>query len=245
MMLTAVLLAACSPSTSSTSVQSPSTIAPTSAPLTGSVTINTPPDGAIIYSETVVVSGTAQNVPDNHFLVKLITAEDKTLAIVTANIDSGGNWSAEIVHGYAGEPTEVTISALPDYAGAPIDDDYAEGSIVISGRSYRPEGTYGGITAPLDGASVGGDTLQVSGTASGVFENQFTVELRSPDGKAISTQHVTLNNPNVIDEMPWETDLPTNGYLGPAEVRAYATSAKDGSEIPLGSAKITVTAAAG
>lgn len=234
-----LLLTACSPAAPI------ATVLPSPLPLTGSVVIDNPPDGAIIYSELLYMSGSAQSVPGNQFQIVLTGVDDQTIAQTTVQIGSDNKWKLELPHGYTGDPTEVTVTARANYPGAPADSDYADESIVLSSKDHRPEGTFGRITSPDEGSTVGGDMIQVTGTASGVFENQFTVEMLDDKGNSLARQAVALFNPYIIDEMPWTVQLSIGKYLGPAEIRVYTKSAKDGSDVPIASVKVTVTADAG
>jgi hypothetical protein len=69
--------------------------------------------------------------------------------------------------------------------------------------------------------------------------------LETPDGEEVSGIVITVENPGMMDEVPWQADIPTNNYRGPAVLRAYYHSAKDGSVITLGTVSITVAEAAG
>jgi hypothetical protein len=233
------LLAACGP------VTPVATPMPTTPAVTGTVEIEYPPAGTVVYSEVLQLSGMAQGVPDNQFAIQLTGADEKSMGRATAQVNPDGTWTVEMVPGYTGEPMEVTILALPIYDGAPPNSDYTISPIVLAGSSYRPEGVFGSVTLPSEGEQVGGDSIEVSGTASGVFENQFQVELRAPDGSVVTSQGVTLVNPYFADEVPWVIELATNGYTGPAEIRAFTNSPSDGSEILLGSVNVTITQDAG
>lgn len=232
-----LLAAACGPG------QPEATPTPTAPALTGSVAILLPASGAIIYSEVLNVSGTANSLPNNQFTLQLENIDGDTVNQSVITVAENGNWEVELTHGYSGEPSEFTILALP--TNGATSDDYDAASVVIAGNSYRPEGTFGSIISPADGSTIGGDSVEVTGTASGLFENEFVLALVDSNGNEVSRQNVTVYNPNFIDDMPWTAELATAGYLGSATIRAFAISARDGSEIPLDSVSVTVSDAAG
>lgn len=216
--------------------------ATTEPTLQGTVNITTPVSGSIIYSESLWLEGNAENVPQEGFKMRVVTAEDTVLA-ETIIQPQDGRWQIELVHGYTGDPTEVSVYALP--VDESVTQDYDIETIMIAPLETRPEGVFGTILSPQNGDTPGGDEIPVIGSASGVFENQFTLALEQPDGTEISNVHVTMTNPYFVDEMIWEASLPTNGYTGPAVIRAYTLSAADGSEIPLGEVEVMVSRVAG
>jgi hypothetical protein len=222
--------------------QSVETAIPTVPTLQGQVDIITPQSGSIIYSEALYLQGSAEDVPEEGFRLRVVTALDEVLTETVVRPEDG-QWLVELVHEYRGDPTEVSIYALPVNEAIPLDYDVE--AIMLVALALRPEGVFGSIQAPQEGSTPGGDTIPVSGTASGVFENMFTVVMEQPDGTEISSVGVTMSNPYFIDEMVWETDLPTNDYTGPAVIRAYTVDAADGSEIELGRVNIMVSQVAG
>lgn len=92
---------------------------------------------------------------------------------------------------------------------------------------------------------MGGEVIPISGTASGLFENTLNVDLETLDGNVISGLVLTIENPGMMDEVPWQTDIATNDYRGPAVVHAYYHSARDGSVVTFSKVSITVGDAAG
>jgi len=234
-LLSILLLSACGGTTDGASTQ------PTATPmLTGSIDILYPQTGTIVYAESLYLSGTVADVEQLTFTLQVIGADEQIIA--QTNVDTpAGDWQIELIHGYTGEPTEATIRAIP-LTG---DGIYDSASIIISANSYRPEGVFGSIITPGDGDIVGGDMLLVEGSVSGVFEGTFQLALINAAGTMIDEQTITAFNPYFIDEVPYQAELATNAYTGPATIRAYALSADDGSEIPLGSVSITIESSAG
>lgn len=218
------------------------TVFPTVPTIQGTVNIITPASGSIIYAESLWLAGESDNVPDEGFKIRIVTAEDEILAETTIQPENG-QWQLEIVHGYAGDPTEVLVYALP--VDERITQDYDITTILISSLEQRPDGVFGRILSPQNSDTPGGDEILVIGSASGVFENEFTLAMLRPDGTEISSVQVIMLNPYFVDDMLWEASLPTNDYTGPATIKAFAFSAADGSEIPLGEVDVMISRIAG
>lgn len=234
------LLAACTPPN-----QAPQpTALPDVEDIQGTVDITFPQSGAIIYAETLYLTGTADNLPDEGFRLQVITDNDETLMeTVVTPPDERDNWTTEVAHEYDGDPIQAQVLALP--ADSDITIEYDRETIVISSQDNRPEGVFGSVTLPTDDATVGGDVIPVSGTASGLFENTLIVTLTASDGTQLDEEILTITNPYFIDEVNWSTELNTDDYTGPATVRAYYISAQDGEEITLDEVDVMLSMAAG
>jgi len=191
---------------------------PTVPPLIGNVTIDQPASGAIIYAETIRLSGTATDIPAEGFVLRLSVNEE---TVVESTIQpEDGVWSVQWVHEYTGEPTEATLIALsPNPLILP---EYTTSLIVLSSLEYRPEGVFGRLLFPNAEEVLGGDQLQVRGTASGIPENTLRIVLENNAG-IISEQTVMVENPFFVDEMIWSADLPVTGETGPATIRVFYT----------------------
>jgi len=205
----------------------------------GAVTIISPLTGSTIYAEALFVTGTAQDVPENRFRLRVVTADDVVLAQPTVTVEEG-MWSVEIVHEYDGVPTEALLIAENAAGG-----EYDVESVVIASMDNRPEGTFGAILSPQEGMVVGGDQIEVTGTGSGLFENTLLLQLREPDGAVISETVVTVANPYFVDEIVWIADLETNGHTGPAIVHIGYEDAATGERITLDEEEIMVSEVAG
>lgn len=240
LLLFTLLLAACAP------VESPSqsnvTVLPTSQALAGNVSITHPQDGSIIYAEALYLEGIAADLPEAGFRIQLISASDEILAETTLQPDTQ-NWSLELVHGYAGDPTEVSIFALP--ANETIETDYSLVSIVIAPLDTRPEGIFGRLDAPLSGSVVGGDVIEIIGTISGLEDTTLNVSLERPDGSLISESVATVINPYLVDEVVWTANLDTEDYTGPATVRAFYTDPETEDIVEIGNSDVVISIAAG
>lgn len=184
----------------------------TPEPFSAEVDLQYPPDGAVIYAETVTVSGTIEDETRYAFDVEIVDAEGNILA--ESSLDTSGDWSVEIVHGYTGEPAEFSVRVVPPTANT---GTYDRISILMASNSFRPEGTFGNITAPGEDAPIGGESILVEGTISGV--ESFTVALVDPAGFKLAEQTADVINPQRINEIPWQVELSLGTYTGTAEIR--------------------------
>lgn len=231
-LLVVALLAACSPSTA----------APTATPApSGSVTINHPGEATTIYAELFYAQGVASEV--STFTLDIVDADDVVIQSVPVVVGEGGAWTVEIPHGYTGEPAEVTVIARP--SDAESTHVFASTTVILAGIAYRPDGSFAAITSPPTGQQVGGEAIPVSGTASGLFENTLLVGLYDADGEQISMVIVTLTNPYFVDNAAWSAALPTNGYLGSAQIRAFYNEPRDGKETVLAQIDVEIGEPAG
>jgi hypothetical protein len=236
-----MVIAACTPAASDPGTGE-LTVLSTEAPLPGSVEIEVPENGAIIYAETMFISGTASDLPDGGFQLEVVTASGEQLVETTVQPDDG-SWQVELVHGYEGDPMEAQIFALP--VDTTIQGEYDVETIAVSSQDNRPEGTFGSIISPGEGVTLGGDSIEVSGTASGLFENTLVVVLEDAEGSVLDEEILTITNPYFIDEMVWSATLETDGYTGEATIRAYYQDAQDGDEVTLDEVTFTLQVAAG
>lgn len=223
-----------------TAAQQPTDISVT-APSTaqGMVNISSPLTGSSIFAEALYVAGTADNLPQNRFQLRVISVDEELIAETMVMVTDGA-WNVEIVHEYSGEPTEALIIAQSE-SGAEYDAE----SVLIASTENRPEGTFGAILSPQEDMVVGGDQIEVTGTGSGLFENTLILQLLEPDGTMITETIVTIENPYFIDERVWVADLETAGHTGPAIVRISYQDAASGESIILDEEEIMVSEVAG
>jgi hypothetical protein len=170
------------------------------------ITLAHPPDGAILYAESLVVQGTLQG-SSQRFDVEIIGLDGATLAAATVDAQPG-SWSVEIPHNYGGDPIEATVQIMPQVGTAPFDT----ATVLLRPLAERPPGISGSVLSPPAEATVGGDAIPVIGRASGV--QGVTVALLDEIGTPISEVILPLTNPYRVDDLPWQADLPTEGYTG-------------------------------
>jgi len=214
-------------------------LAPTEPPLIGAVEITSPKLGSVIYAETLFVSGTIQGV--DAFRLRIETMSGETL--FNGDISGiDGHWNREIVHGYAGEPIEAVIHAKSTDSRVSL--QYDERPMLISSVAYREDGILGLILYPTEQQSVGGDSIQIEGTASGIPDSRLSISLRHDEG-LIDKQIIFLDNPYRIDARTWSADLLTNNYQGAAFIDIAYTDPQTNSEQVLDTISIVVGSAAG
>jgi hypothetical protein len=247
LLIVLLVIAACAPAApqgeGSMQVRSVGTSLPTPITLEGNVDIVYPMSGSIIYSENLYLQGTAEELPEEVFLLQVIAPDDSVLAQSVIQPENG-QWSVELAHNYTGDPTEVNIIAKS--TDTTILGDYDIASIVIAGAETRPEGVFGSVLVPSEGDTGGGDSIFVSGRGSGFFENSFVLVLETADdGEDISTTIVTMHNPYFVDDMIWEAELARNDFVGNAVIRAYYTDAESGAEVEIFRVTVVVSSVAG
>lgn len=241
-MLLAVFLAACGGGTEDTTVNQQRTTLSQSL-----VEIIHPPDSTIVYAETLYVSGTVAEAPQQ-FMLELVNTDSQVIFQTVINAQTE-NWEAELVHGYVGVPDEILLRAIPEAPPTAqntpqVSIAYDTATILLSDISNRPEGIIGIITLPPNGTQTGGDTLLITGRASGVPDNTFLLELVGDGDEIIDSREVTLTNPYLVDEIPWEFALATNNYTGQATIRMVTTGEETETTL-LDSIVVTVTHVAG
>ena len=227
-----LIVAACQPATTA----EPAMLTATPQ-LTGEVRILSPVEGTTVYSEVVRFAGTASDLTDEIFDLVLTGPDETIIAQHTVRPDDQtGAWQVELPHTYNDAPIEVTVMAAPPDTGIP----YEIITIVLAGLDHRPAGVFGSITFPAAESSVGGDRMQVKGTVSGARDNTFMLNLVNNNGVAIESVPVSIEHPNVLDEIQWSTEIDTEGYVGEASLQISTSD-----ENVIHSIDITIDIAAG
>lgn len=217
------------------------TAIPTTAPLQGQVNITAPTTSSVLYSEVMYLEGTATDLSDGTFQLVILGVEENIISETTIQTEDGV-WSTELVHGYTGDPAEVTILARS--TDATVEAEYDIVSVILSSLDNRPEGTFGRITSPQVGGVIGGDSALIFGTASGIPDNTLTLILESSEGNAISEKTITLPSPYTIDDVAWRADLDTNGFTGAATLTVTYTT-EDGATEILDTIRLNISSVAG
>jgi hypothetical protein len=178
------------------------TSSPVATPnMPGSVEITYPLDGAVIYADQLYAAGTASGLTENSFALQLVGTDGSILARYSVPA-RGGEWRAELAHGYSGEPIVVNVLAVPESADLTCPAHYDAVNIVLSSESYQPDGAFGVISSPVAGSTVTGDLLEVKGRVSGIIENAFLLMLIDSEGNALDSSPVTVFNPYFVVEVP-------------------------------------------
>ncbi len=192
---------------------------PTSHPTAGDVLVFAPSAGDTLYAELIHITGQINGAPQT-LMARLVDVDDNLLAIAPIMTQLGA-WTVEMPRPATnGEVTLQVVSAVdPSVIHATI-------PVFLADIASRPSGTFGSIITPSDGDQVGGDTILVSGRASGVSNNTIQLVLQSGDGTTI-IHDVTINNPYSVDDVLWQTDLPLTGLSGSVTLTAYFTPSTD------------------
>lgn len=234
MLLLAGLLSACATTDSQTST-------PTTPPFTSEISVTQPQPGSVIYAETITVTGEVSGDAAQGFVVELLGPEGVVLASSQQEA-APGPWSVELPHTFSGETAPATLRVRPPDAGEGS-EVYASIALLIGDIAFRPEGVFAALIVPQDGDTLGGDTLAVEGTASGV--ESLTVELRDAAGDLIEAHTVALHNPYLIDEVPWQVAFERGERTGPAVIRVLAVDPSGGETSLLAEANVLLGEAAG
>jgi hypothetical protein len=185
--------------------------------LLGTVDILTPTTGWLVYSETLTITGTAQGLGAQGFRLRLLTAEGETLAQPLIHPTSE-TWQTTLVHGYQGEPTELTLLAESSTSLNSLAEAYDIETLAIAGRQYRPEpAVFGGFVGLNDGQVLGGEQILLTGTLSGVLQGEASLRF-IVEGETKLEQIIALPSASVLDESVWSADLPTQDITGPVTV---------------------------
>lgn len=206
----------------------------------GEVDIIQPLEGTVIYAESMLIIGTLFGSESETFTLQLVNPDDDIIAETTLTV-SRGNWEVEIPHGYTGNPTAITIRAVPENfeLGA-----YDSVSIFMADLSFRPEGTFVTVRAPAQDAPVGGDSILIEGSVSGLSTNMLLVALVDAEGSTLAEQTIEVFNPFFIDETLWNVEFALGTYVGEAQIQV-SDVADDGSTALLTSVDIVIGDSAG
>lgn len=188
----------------------------TSHPTAGKIVVISPSAGDTLYAELIYIAGDIQTAPQT-LRAQLRDIDDNLLATAPI-ITQFGMWAIEIPRpSYIGEATIEIVSAIDSTV------IYEQIPVFLGDSANRLNGTFGSLITPSDGEQIGGDTILVSGRASGVMSNKIQLVLQSGDGTT-AIHEVILNHPYALDDMYWQTDLPLAGLTGSVTLTAYFTS---------------------
>lgn len=147
-------------------------------------------------------------------------------------------------------PTPLPGVAQPDAPGGlptrtPIGAPPVGGTVIPTPGpiATSPTGETAIISSPPNGGVVANGVLQVSGVVIGLPRDEFTLVLVAPDGRVLNSQHITLQNPNNVAEVPWSAAMTTGPYTGPAQIRVLGQNAQ-GAELLLAQVNIALGASA-
>ncbi|PJF20964.1 MAG: hypothetical protein CUN56_13500 [Phototrophicales bacterium] len=211
----------------------------TAPPFSAQVNITSPRNGTIIYAENLIISGTISDSPQA-FMVQIVTPDNVEIARTTVDAQPS-SWSIEIPTPRTDEPLEAEIRLIPTNGDSGV---YDRVSVLLDDQANRPEGIYGSVTLPRVGMEMGGDTILVEGRVSGV--ESVTVQLMGDSTtNIISSVIVDVGNPYLLNDVPWQAEIPTHGYMGSGVVMVFFTSPTDDTDPLVETIPIVITQAAG
>src|SRR5690606_12946870 len=149
---------------------------------TGTIRLDSPPDGAIVYSSALTVAGEAQGVNSGGFIVTVTDEAGEVIARRSAP-ERDSAFSFEMIHGYSGVPAPALLTVTA--ADAPDDPPYVTRTFTLAALQHRPEGAYSDVLTPQMGDEIGGDEIEVRGRASGLETRAFKVAGVGGDGAVI------------------------------------------------------------
>ena len=208
--------------------------------------ITFPTSGGSVYAPTIYLSGVAHNLSQDQFTVQIFDStgqpliNGQTIPLSNPNHIADVPWSASVmVRSYTGAAQIRILAQLSDGTEAVV------GSVNVNIVPGTPSsvvqpsgGTYvASITSPADGSSASGDPINVTGTAGGIAENQFTLLLLDSSGTVINSQLITLTGAEQ-NSVPWSAAMGTSGHHGSAEIRAVVVN--NGQQITMASVKINL-----
>lgn len=203
------------------------------------VTLMFPKSGSVIYAEALVIQGTLEDKAELPVKILLVNLETEEIIVqTTATLETV--WTLEVPLNYTGEPLQTELRILSEDEAT----NFGSSQIIIADQSFRPEGTFATIAYPQNDSTIGGDSVQIDGTASGIVDNMLTVRLFDSADNALSSQTFEISNPHFIDEVPWHLTVQLADLLDLARIQIISTD-ESGNEVTLDEVAVSVESAAG
>jgi len=212
------------------------------------ITIVEPAAGEVVdLSGAIAVSGESTGLPEGDVVVRAVNNEGAVLAEGTTALHSGGAgpgepglWTIELVVPAApGTAGLITVSSTSPSGGqTAVTDNVA----VTFGQEPVIE-PFMVIEGPAEGATLDtGEPVTVSGRGGALFEGNVVVEALDAAGNLLVRMPATVQagDAGMGGEGPWSVELAVPVSPGTAgQIRAYATSAKDGQVVASDSVNVT------
>ncbi|MCC6612206.1 MAG: hypothetical protein IT320_01950 [Anaerolineae bacterium] len=234
------------PNVTATSATALNAQAGNETPANSNAVIDVPADGSVVSGTPLAISGSVRGLSEDRFWLELLDDQGNTInrQEITLRNPNGAlrvNWSASLFTRYTGA-AELRLIARDrngrDYVGATVHITIGEGGDSASLQTTSaPVAT---IASPAAGSTVSGESIQIGGTAGGLFEATFSLELLASDGTPLTTQVITLTSSDPSFVVPWSAVIDAGGYRGSAEIRATYQRASDGQTVTLDSVNITL-----
>ena len=201
-----------------------------------SAIIISPTNGSTVSGNPLQLSGVVYGLPRDSFVLEMLNnagtvINRQTITLRNPNNFAEVSWSAALMTQYRGAAVIRLVAQDrlgDDYVAASVSVTIGEGggsNVAIPQTTTSP---YAIITQPISSATVAGNPIQVSGSAGGIFENVFTLELRAANNTLLNSQPITLTSSDPSLVVPWSASLGTSGYMGQAELRVVYFRPSDG-----------------
>ncbi len=160
-----------------------------------SAEISSPASGASVSGSPLYVSGVVHNLPHDQFTLEVFDAGGQPIS--SAQIISLSNpnhvadvpWSASVMlrSSYSGA-AQIRISAQIEGGSSAVIGAVDVTITPSSAANPPPSGSSGdAILSPVNGSSVSGDPISVTGTIGGIPDNQFTLLLLDSRGTVLNS----------------------------------------------------------
>jgi hypothetical protein len=214
-----------------------------------SAVIIAPATGSTVSGNPLQLNGVVYGLPQDSFVLELLNnlgtvINQQTITLRNPNNAPEVSWSAALMTQYRGAAVVRLVARDrqgSSYVAATVSITIGEGG-GNSGNTI-PQTTnapFAVITQPVNSATVAGNPIQVSGSAGGIFENVFTLELRAANNTLLNSQNITLTSSDPSLVVPWAASLGTSGYMGQAELRVVYLRPSDGQSQALATAVVTL-----
>ncbi len=157
---------------------------------------------------------------------------------VDENAADGGSIQWVVPGGMLGYLSAQAVAVLTEDVWARTATDLF---VIADGNSSGASGPNITLLTPAGGSTISGGTLQLTGTAVGIFESTFTLELRAaPSGTVLNSIQVTYSTSSPSIVANWSANMTTGNYNGDAEVRAIYNRPSDGAAQVMASVAFTL-----
>lgn len=215
-------------------------------PANSNAVIAVPADGSVVSGAPLEINGSVRGLSEDRFWLELRDDQGNTInrQEITLRNPNGAlrvSWSASLFTRYTGA-AELRLIARDrngrDYIGATVHITITAGG--DSSSLQTTDAPVATINSPSTGSTVSGDSISISGTAGGLFEATFSLELLASNGTPLTSQVITLTSSDPSFVVPWSAVIDAGGYRGSAEIRATYQRASDGQPVTLDTVTITL-----
>lgn len=221
-------------------------------PISSSIVITTPLDGALLdVSGDIVIGGTGEGLPEGNVSLEVKDNEDyvlvrKSTVLIGDNVGLGGSGVWEIA-------VSITLDldqegSIYAYSASPGDGSIVATDTISISLYQSVRLPFIEIDSPVAGSVLVENPFLVSGRGGGLFEGNVVVQVEDANGNILLFQPTILQGDNVGmgGSGVWETSISLAAYPGtPVRIVAYSTSPQDGAVIASASVDVVFGEAAG